>query len=86
MCGGIPGGWGLGIGWQQRLTCRLLVGHPPALQVKESHDPDALRLRAIPSCRPELQQLVWDCTNYDRRTRPTAAEVVRRLDAMLAAL
>jgi serine/threonine protein kinase len=41
------------------------------------------RLPPLEGCPAEYQQLVDDCTRYDRHSRPTAAQVVQRLEALL---
>ena len=68
--------------------------HPPGCswpaillrQVHTSEHPDAGRLPRIEGAPEELQQLVWDCTAYNRKKRPTAGEVVQRLEALLELL
>ncbi|KAI3431697.1 hypothetical protein D9Q98_004742 [Chlorella vulgaris] len=41
------------------------------------------RLPALAGCQPAFQELVWDCTHHDRQSRPTAAQLVSRLETML---
>lgn len=58
----------------------------PAPQVRATHNPQEGRLPAIPGCPEALQQLIWDCTHPTRHARPTATDVIGRLEALLATL
>ncbi|EFN52748.1 hypothetical protein CHLNCDRAFT_58735 [Chlorella variabilis] len=60
--------------------CSRLCQH-----VRASEHPEEARLPPLEGCPQAYQQLVWDCTHAERRSRPTAAQVVRRLRAQLAA-
>lgn len=63
--------------------------HAPSAhsQVRASDHPNAARLPSLGRDAPAaLQQLVWECTAHARRQRPTAHDVVRRLEGLLNAL
>lgn len=61
---------------------------PPLLppQVRAIQHPEEARLPRMPDCPEPLQQLAWDCTHQERRSRPSAAAVVARLESMLRLL
>jgi serine/threonine-protein kinase len=65
-------------------------GHTPAMvifaKVRSSDGSAGERLPPIEGIPAELQQLLWDCTAHDKRDRPSAAEVVRRLEDLLLSL
>lgn len=69
-----------------RAACLMLCVPARRTQVRAAERGDDSRLPSIPDCPEALQQLVWDCTHHSRRSRPSAAEVVRRLEALLASL
>ncbi len=70
------------------LDCSLhvLLPCPCPAQVRASSQPGATRLSPIEGAPDELQQLVWDCTSYNRRERPTASQAAERLVDMLATI
>ncbi|EFN52857.1 hypothetical protein CHLNCDRAFT_138337 [Chlorella variabilis] len=57
-------------------------GKSPAMIILAKVREEA-RLPQLEGCPEAYQQLVWDCTHYERRSRPTAADLVRRLENLL---
>lgn len=71
------------LGQYANLTCKLLSCCCP-MQVRASSQPAAARLPHMEGAPSELQQLVWDCTAHNRGERPTAGQVAKRLEGLLA--
>lgn len=65
-------------------------GQTPAMvifaKVRSPEGSGGERIPPIDGIPAQLQQLLWDCTAHDKRDRPTAGEIVGRLEDLLLSL